>query len=138
MEAYAGTDKAEKWREYVKNYFKNDDRVNIISPVDFYNYGSNDYKTDYEVFRFDLRLVAKSDLLLVNLNDIRKSIGACIECYEAYKRNIPVIGFIDDVFDVTNIPEIIHPWVYCCVDRVEIGKDSMQKTLEYIGDYYLC
>ena len=138
MEIYAGTNKAEEWREDVKNYFKNDSRVNVISPVDFYNYGSNDYKTNREVFRLDLRLVKKSDILLVNLNDIRESIGTCIECYEAYKEGIPVIGFIDDVFDISDIPEIIHPWIYCCVDRIEVGNDSMQKALEYIGDYYLC
>ena len=138
MEIYEGTNKAEEWRNNVKNYFKNDCRVHIISPVDFYNYGSNDHKTDREVFKFDLRLVEQSDILLVNLNDIRESIGTCIECYEAYKKNIPVIGFIDDVFDERDLPDIIHPWIFCCCDRIEIGKDSMNKTLEYIGDFYLC
>ena len=35
-------------------------------------------------------------VILVNLNDIRKSIGTCIEVYEAYKKDIPVIGFLND------------------------------------------
>lgn len=134
MEAYAGTDEAEKWRKEVEDYFKNDSRVHLINPLDYYNYSGQYHKSDREVFRFDLRLVRQSDILLVNLNDIRESIGTCIECYEAYKSNIPVIGFIDDVFDESDIPDLIHPWINCCVDRVEIGMDN---ALEYIGDYYL-
>lgn len=138
MEVYAGTDEGERWRKDVKDYFKDDGRVHIISPVDFYNYNCHFYKTNREVFKFDLRLVRQSDILLVNLKDIRKSIGTCIECYEAYKNNIPVIGFIGEVFMEINIPDIIHPWIHCCCDRIESGENSMYKALEYIEDYYLC
>lgn len=137
METYASTNKAEEWRRYVKDFFeKNTDNYRVINPTDYYQYGKNYHKTDKEVFRFDLRKVSNSDIVLVNLNDIRKSIGSCIEIYESYKNNIPVIGFLDDELPVEEMIKRIHPWIYCCVDRIETGKDSLNKALSYIIDYY--
>ncbi len=137
MEAYHGTNKAENWRKDAKEYFKkyyND--IKVISPTDYYSYGENYHKTDKEVFRFDLHKVRTSDLLLVNLNDIRQSIGSCIEIYEAYKSDIPVIGFLDNELCVDKMIKLIHPWIYCCVDRIETGEDSMIRACNYIMDYY--
>ena len=102
----------------------------------YYQYGKNYHKTDKEVFRFDLRKVSNSDIVLVNLNDIRKSIGTCIEVYEAYKNNIPVVGFLNDELPVEEMIKLIHPWIYCCVDRIETGKESLSKAINYIIDYY--
>ena len=137
MEAYYGTDKAEKWRKYIKQYFKDySDNFKVISPTDYYLYGKNYHKSDKEVFRFDLHKVKTSDLVLVNLNDIRKSIGSCIEVYEAYKSDIPVVGFLYNRLPLDEMIKLIHPWVYCCVDRIEIGEDSMIRACDYIMDYY--
>lgn len=137
MEAYANTNKAEKWRDDVKKFFdKYTDNFKIINPTDYYTYGKKYHKTDSEVFRFDLRKVKKSNIVLVNLNDIRKSIDTCIEIYEAYKSDIPVIGFMDEELPVEAMIELIHPWIYCCVDRIEAGKDSMNRACRYIKEYY--
>jgi nucleoside 2-deoxyribosyltransferase len=137
METYAGTNKAEEWRIHVKDFFeKNNDDYKVINPTDYYQYGKNYHKTDKEVFRFDLRKVSNSDIVLVNLNDIRKSIGTCIEVYEAYKNNIPVVGFLNDELPVEEMIKLIHPWIYCCVDRIETGKESLNKAINYIIDYY--
>lgn len=137
IETYVGTNKAEKWRKYVKEFFsKYFDDYKIINPTDYYQYDKNYHKTDREIFRFLLRKVSHSDIILVNLNDIRKSIGTCIEIYEAYKNNIPVIGFLDDEVTVEEMIKLIHPWVYCCVDRIETGKNSMSRAINYIIDYY--
>ncbi len=137
MEAYHGTNKAENWRKYVKEYFeKYYGNIKVISPTDYYAYGKNYHKSDKEVFRFDLHKVRTSDIVLVNLNDIRKSIGTCIEVYEAYKSDIPVIGFLDDELPLDEMIKLIHPWIYCCVDRIETGKDSMVRVCDYIMEYY--
>lgn len=137
MEAYANADKAEKWRDEVKKIFsKYSDNFKVINPTDYYTYGKNYHKTDSEIFRFDLRKVKNSDIVLVNLNDVRKSIGTCIEIYEAYKSDVPVIGFLDEELPIKTMIEMIHPWIYCCVDRIEIGEDSMAKACEYIKEYY--
>lgn len=137
METYAGTNKAEEWRIHVKDFFeKNNDDYKVINPTDYYQYGKNYHKTDKEVFRFDLRKVSNSDIVLVDLNDIRKSIGTCIEVYEAYKNNIPVVGFLNDELPVEEMIKLIHPWIYCCVDRIETGKESLNKAINYIIDYY--
>ena len=77
MEVYAGTNKAEEWRGYVKDFFEtNMDDYKVVNPTDYYQYGKNYHKTDKEVFRFDIRKVSHSDIILVNLKDIRKSIGS--------------------------------------------------------------
>ena len=137
MEAYANTNKAEEWRDDVKDFFsKYSDNFKVINPTDFYKYGQNYHKSDNEVFRFDLRKVKNSDVILVNLNDIRKSIGSCIEVYEAHKSDIPVIGFLDEELPVEAIINLIRPWIYCCVDRIETGKDSMDRACRYIKEYY--
>ena len=137
MEAYAGTTKAEDWRRYCKNYFRNYIQdFEIFSPTDHYQYGANYQKSEREVFNYDLYHTKKSDIVLVNLNDVRKSIGTCIEVYEAHKSGIPVIGFMDDELPIDEMIQKIHPWIYCCVDRVETGDGSMDRALNYIIEFY--
>lgn len=137
MELYAGTSQAKKWREEVKEFFEKytDDFV-VVNPTDYYSYGKSDHKNYHEIFRFDLHKVKKSDLILVNLNDIRKSVGTCIEVYEAYKSGIPVIGFLDEKLPNEALINLVHPWIYYCVDRIETGKNSMDKALSYIISCY--
>lgn len=43
--------------------------------------------------QFDLMKVKSSDIVIVNLNGLNASIGSCIECYEAWKKDIPVLAF---------------------------------------------
>lgn len=138
MEAYDGTDKAKEWRDRVKKFFDiHTDNVRIISPVDFYNYGGNHHQSELEVFKFDLRKTKESDVILVNLNDIRESIGSVIELYEAYKNNSTIIGFLDNEPTTEEMIKQIHPWIYCICDRIETGEDSMIRAMCYIKDYYL-
>ncbi len=137
MEAYHGTNKAENWRKDVKEYFdKYSNDIKTIDPTKYYTYGKNYHKTDREVFRFDLHKVKTSDVVLINLNDIRQSIGSVIEAYVAYTSDIPVIGFLDNELPTDEIIKLIHPWIYCCVDRIETGANSMIKACNYIMEYY--
>lgn len=138
MEAYDGTDKAKEWRDRAKKFFEvcgND--VRIISPVDFYNYGSDHHQSEHEIFRFDLRKTKEADVILVNLNDIRKSIGSVIELYEAYKNGSTIIGFLDNEPTTEEMIKQIHPWIYCMCDRIETGEDSMERAMCYIKDFCL-
>lgn len=136
METYENTDKAEKWRMDVTKYFvKNSEVISVVDPTTYYTYGKGYHKTDKEVFRFDLYKVRKSDVVLVNLADIRKSIGTCIEVYEAHRSRIPVIGFLKDVQE-DKIKDYIHPWIYHCMDRIETGEDCMENACNYIKAYY--
>ena len=121
----------------LKNFFeKHSDNFKVVNPTKYYTYGKKYHKSDNEVFRFDLRKVKKSDVVLVNLNDIRKSIRTCIEVYEAHKSDIPVIGFLDEELPIEAMINLIHPWIYCCVDRIETGKESMDRACRYIKEYY--
>lgn len=137
MEAYDGTNKAKEWRECCKSYIEAcTDNFVLFSPTDHYQYGINYHKNDQEIFRYDLYHTKNSDVVLVNLNDVRKSIGTCMEIYEAYRSGIPVIGFIDDDLSGEELIQKIHPWIYCCVNRIETGARSMYKALNYIIEFY--
>ena len=138
MEAYEGTNKAKEWRDRVKEFFGvHCTGVRVISPVDYYCYNSSFHKNELEVFKFDIRKTKEADVILVNLNDIRKSIGSVIEMYEAYKNGSTIIGFLNDEPDSVALINQIHPWVYCMCDRIETGKDSMERAMCYIKDFCL-
>lgn len=137
MEAHGGTDYAKQWRTEVNEYFERYcDNVEVINPTDFYEYGANKHRTHKEIFDFDLHKVRKSDVILVDLNNIRKSIGTCMELKEASTYNIPVIGFLDDELSVEEMVQLIHPWVYCCCNRIETGERALNNTVDYIRNYY--
>lgn len=138
MEAYDGTNKAKEWRDKVKEFFGSYcTSVRIISPVDYYNYNSDFHQSELEVFKFDLRKTKEANVILVNLNDIRKSIGSVVELYEAYKNGSTIIGFLNDELDNQELIKQVHPWVYCMCDRIEMGEYSMDKAMYYIRDYCL-
>ncbi len=138
MEAYAGTDLAFQWRKEAKDWFKEYGNAKIISPVDYYAYGENYHKNENEVMRFDLHKVKSSDIVLANLANIRKSVGTCDEIMYAWMNNIPVVGFLrsDDILTEKELIEIIHPWKYLQINRIETGDDALLCAMEYIQDYY--
>ena len=133
------SDEAKKWREDAKKYFDEwTEYYSVISPVDFYSIGSNYSKKPSEVMRFDLRMVRESDLILVNLASLNKSIGTCDEIFYAYMTGKPIIGFLttDEEMSEESVKQIIHPWKYEQIDRIETGKDAMEKAMEYIRNHY--
>lgn len=133
------SDEAKKWRKKAKEYFfRWGESCRIISPVDYYSIGSDDSKNPSEVMRFDLRKVREADLVLVNLKDLDKSLGTSDEIFYAYMRGIPVIGFLEteDELSDTLVQEIVHPWKYEQIDRIETGKEAMEKAINYIIGYY--
>lgn len=130
-----------KWRREVKEWFKNNcnNQVKVINPTDFYEYGSNHHKTEKEIMRFELGILEKCDIVLVNLKDLNKSLGTSDEIKHAYDHNIPIIGFIETENELVGkqLYQFVHPWKVEQIMRIETGKDAMVKAMEYIRDYYI-
>lgn len=100
----------------------------VANPATFYNYKNNVHKSEREIMQFELNLVRNSDVVIVKLEDINDSIGSCIEVYEAYKNNIPVIAYgYDKDWDMA------HPWIKECVTRRE---DDVVYACMYIAEFY--
>lgn len=124
-----------EWRVNLKNILdklvelKDNYEINFINPVDFYNFDNKAHKTEKEIMLFDLAHVKSSDIIIVNLDGVNTSIGTCIELYEAYKREIPILAFGTD-----EIYEQIHPWIKECITRVE---SSIIGLCNYIFDFYM-
>lgn len=102
--------------------------LNIINPVDYYNFEEKRYKTQKEVMLYDLQHVKTSDIVIANIANLSTSIGSCIELYEAYTKQIPVIAF-------GNLQEYenLHPWVKECIIRFE---ETDKQIAKYIRDFY--
>lgn len=103
--------------------------VRVINPVMYYNFDFPRHKSELEIMNFDLAKVRESNLVVVNLEGLNTSIGSIIECYEAYKNNIPVLAFGNN----DDYPEL-HPWVQCCITRHD---KNYQECINYIRDFYM-
>lgn len=118
------------WRVEVKDILENYDcdyKVKCINPVDYYNtYDSTTYDSDLEVMQFDLYKVKKSDLIIMNFNNMN-SLGSQSELAIAWDRGIPVIGLNES-------EQQLHSWQYCMCSKIFNNKELM---LEYIKNYYL-
>lgn len=137
MSYYFNTDQHDypkKWREDAKKYVKKlYDDITLVSPTDYFEIVKNYHQSDTEVMRFDLRMVRESDIVLVNLKDLHTSLGTSDEILYAFISGKPVIGFLEDESEVKNI----HPWKLEQIDRIETGKDSMKRAIDYIYRYYV-
>lgn len=103
-------------------------RLNVVNPCDYYNFEMPQHQSEREVMEFDLRLVKKSDIIVVNLDGINTSIGTCIECYVANSLDIPVIAL-----GTKEQYEKVHPWIQCCITRYEKNEFSLSS---YIKNFY--
>lgn len=103
--------------------------IEVVNPVDYYNFRTPRHQTEREVMKYDLAHVKSSDIIVVNLSGLNSSIGSCIELYEAYKNDIPVIAFGSD-----EDYKKLHPWVKEYVTRYE---ESEEDVRTYIADFYI-
>ena len=138
MEAYKDTNEAKEWRDEVKEYFVDYcNNFECVSPLDYYSFEHNIAKRSAEIMRFDLRKVKESDVVLVNLKDIRKSVGSCDEILYAYLLGKPVIGFLEEeIGNRKELEQYVHSWKFEQIDRIETGYDALLNACEYIKDYY--
>lgn len=134
MECHGNSVYPTYWRNEAKKILFEFD---CISPLDFYNYGETDYYKSSEVMRFDLWQLKECDIVLVDLNRIRESLGTSDEILYAYLLGKPIIGFVNKVFPtVKDLESYVHSWKYEQVSRIETGTDAFQKACEYINYYY--
>lgn len=121
-------DTMNNWRQRARFLLnlKSDKPLNIINPVDYYNFEMDrSTYTDKEVKNFDLWAVKRSDLILVEL-DNPDSIGTAIEIHMAHDEwRIPVIGFGNGD---------IHPWMKLCLTK---HCETLEEAVEHIVDFYL-
>lgn len=103
--------------------------LDIVNPVDYYNFQTKLHQSEKEVHDYELKHVTTSDIIIVNLDGLCSSDGTKIELREAYVNNIPVIAFGNK-----NIYNDLHPWIKLYITRVE---DNMNEIVDYIRDFYL-
>ena len=104
-------------------------KVNAVNPVNYFNFVQKRNQTESEIMKFDLSKVKQSDIVIVNMDGLNTSIGTCIELYEAYKREIPVLAFGSN-----KLYEELHPWVQCCITRHD---ETYKETVNYIKEFYM-
>lgn len=127
------------WRTICEEWFKkNTDGFIVINPVAYFDYSRSDHKSDTEVFRFFNRKIKECNIILVNLKNIRKSVGTICELAWAYEHNIPIIGFTStrEENDLDIQRKIYHSWIVEMCDRIETGYNALDDSLNYIKTYY--
>lgn len=123
-----------EWRERLNNWLiarcktsSGDMKpINIINPVDYYNFQEKLFDTDKEVMRFDTNFVRNNDLIIVNAND-PKSIGTSMEIAIAYEHRIPILILNEN-------KEMLHSWWIEMSDRVFT---NLKELCEYVCDFYI-
>lgn len=119
-----------KWRQRVMdaiNYqYEHNKKATFFNPVSFYNFEDKQQKSEREVMEFYLYNLRKSDIVIVNFNNVW-SIGTAMELMLAKEMHIPVIGW-------NSSGEKLHPWLSECVTRL---CDDMKEAVEHVVDFYL-
>lgn len=123
------------WRVKMSEKLKNmasfkDCNVNIINPVNYYNFENQLHQSESEIKEFDLRHVITSDIVVVNLDGLDTSDGTKYEISQAARNyNIPVIAFGNK-----KLYDKLHPWIKDDITRIENDMDS---AIDYIANFYM-
>ena len=105
-------------------------QIQVINPVDYFNFEEKRYQSESEVMEYDLSHVITSDVTIVNLNGLSTSDGTKIELHDArYHNKIPVIAFGD-----RKLYENLHPWIKENITRVE---ERIEDVVRYIQEFYM-
>lgn len=120
-----------KWRNQIKNAilygdYDYDIKPYFFDPTTHYNYEEKLHKSELEVYEYNMNALRKSDLVIVNFNDV-KSIVTAMELAVAKELKIPVVGLLKD--DVK-----INPWLECCCTRI---CNDIKEVVEYVVSFFL-
>lgn len=113
-----------KWRNEIKEGLEHTD-FKVVSPTDYYNYDYPSHQSEKEVMDWELRVVSKADILIVNLNKVGTSVGTLFELATAHHLHKPIIGY--------GKTEGLHPWIQECLWRTE---NNLSDLLAYITGYF--
>ena len=128
-------DEMNNWRQELKAQLQftaqtSGCQIQVINPVDYYNFEEKRHQSEAEVMEYDLSHVITSDIIVVNLDGLSTSDGTKIELHDAkYHNRIPVIAFGD-----REIYENLHPWVKRSITRVE---ETIYDVVKYIQEFYM-
>ena len=128
-------DEMNNWRQDLKLQLQlaaeiSGHKIQVINPVDYYNFEEKKYQSEKEVMEYDLAHVITSDIIVVNLNGLSTSDGTKIELHDArYHNRIPVIAFGD-----RKLYENSHPWIKENITRVE---EKIEDVVRYIQEFYM-
>lgn len=129
-----------QWRKCCEKWFDlHAIGISVINPVVFYDYSRRDFHRDSEVLRFFHHKIKEATVVLVNLNNIRKSVGTICELAWAYEHNIPIVGFYENSVTVPTEElqrEMFHSWIVDICNRIEVGSNAMEEAMKYIDYYY--
>lgn len=108
----------------------------VFNPMLYFNYEMDqDDFSDKECFRYEKRMLPECGVLLVNLEDIEKSVGSIHEIAWAFDHDIPIIAF-HRVYTDEQVFSKVHPWILEEVDRFFTGENSIDEAVSYISSYY--
>ena len=99
--------------------------LEVINPVNYYNFKNLSNDTELEVMKWDLRAVKRSNLIIAKIDGT--SIGTAMELITAYNLDIPILAY-----NSSNAEP--HPWIRCCVDK---EFTNITDLVEYVGNFYM-
>lgn len=105
-------------------------QIQVINPVDYFNFEEKKYQSEIEVEEYDLAHVVSSNIIIVNLDGLSSSDGTKIELHDAHYHNrIPVIAMGNSKQYAD-----LHPWIRNDITRVE---ETMEDVVRYIQEFYM-
>lgn len=117
------------WREYFVYTLENmSTRLHVFNPNSHFTMDDlKKHKSDpAEVMEYDLHRLRKSDVVVVNFNNV-KSLGTMAEIAIAYEHRIPIIGYTNDVYK-------LHDWQIIMCQKILPDEESV---VEYLIDHFI-
>lgn len=135
----SGLTKAEamRWRERIEYYVEHYCPINafnptFIHPPVYYNYEENLQKTEREIFEWEISQTIDSDIVVLNIDGVKDSIGTHMELGAISAAN--KLGKDIKVIAIGKIPDDLHPWIECSWFRHE---EDIEEAGRYIAKYLL-
>ena len=120
-------DGGKSWRRQVYKYaYDHEWNLKIFDPDEFFDYDwDNQYqKSDRQIREYYFQGIKKAEVVLVNLNGTKSSIGTGCEVTYANCHDVPVVGWGN---------QDVYPWVR---DMCTVVFDTLEEALGYLSVYY--